>query len=1556
MNKDLDDRLIPNGEYRDAQNISVGKSEADDIGALETVLGNVLGNDFNSNIVSLEIIGYYSDEINNRLIVFLTDYNDTNDNPTPPSSTNSCYIYEYTPANKGIDLLVSGIFLNFSKNKPITGVDLIEDLLFFTDNRNQPRKINLKTALNSSGYYSQESDISVAKYNPYQGISLLNKVVKTTTTATTTNTIALTDTSLITKGMSVVQYGNSAIQPEDYIYVTAVTTNTSVTINKSIPVLARDVYFLSSTMTGEEITFDFNGGVDWPGDPNYLQDKFVRFSYRFRFDDGEYSLMAPFTQIGFIPKQKGYFLEGGENAAYRSTIVEFMENGVQDIRLKIPLPDVQANLGISSSSTYKIIAIDILYKESDALAIKSLETIELENIGNSTTENTYIYRYQSRKPFKTLPTDQTVRVYDKVPVKAFSQAVSGNRVIYGNFLDKYTSPQLLNYRVGVTAKSTSGIGFDNWAEYPTHSLKQNRNYQVGFVLADKYGRQSDVILSNVDATIETNGGIIYGGSTIYAPYNTTNTNPNIKDWFGDALRVIINSPGIQSGLNGNPSTTGDTNGQPGLYANPIANGFDISGTTPTVNTPTTIPVLNVPGFKYEFTAVNSAGTVIANWGTRVGVASTCQNPCSIDMAATLAITNGGSGYTVSDNLATFPLTGTGSGMRINILSVDGSGAITSAVVGGNSSSGGVNYFENDTIFPIGAGNNRTARFTITANTGSLANIQVGDVITTSIVADAHLNGATVVAVLITPSAGGLSPTAVWGIQIDKPTAPGYAGPQGGSTTTYPLTFTRPGSAPAGIPVEGSFLRGEYVDYVEIEKITVTGSVYSVYTKSEINESIYSLSVPAVTPDTKFAYKINPEGWYSYKVVVKQTQQDYYNAYLPGILAGYPGQPLPTNTTQNSAITNSYNWDIINGNNCIQIGMVADGGGGNNTITGNPSIVQKIDSIHYVLSSEQTVNVNSAITYRMPGELSLFPVGEIGKTANVVLINDNINKIPRDLAEVGPDQKQFRSSVQLFGRVTNSNINSNIQYFPGTITDTVVSISTASDSNFTTNTILEQNYINIYQLDTNPLIARIETTTKKTTIANTVGNAAGGINTTWEIDAAPTVPVEVNMIITNNDPNSDEYQSAYGYVIEILTTTTFKVNAAVPDDQAIPSGTAIKFTSTIGVPSGRNRTSFTGGENGSIMEPFLAVYETEAVESLLDIFWETDTVGLINDLNEAITGTFTGATGWSSYTWLQPESLASGGEIFTNLFPKDSIGNNLTNTRLVNSSGTVENFVTAIANNGTVVNITLEPTVANYGVGWNGSYKAVTSDTFVFLYDESIRNFRISPNVKNLTTGEISGVLELNGSLTNIAPVFTIPANPLVISGTTTGIVETYSGTNGSASTSNNQDQLRWSIVAGGTGDLFFSINESTGALTKTVSNVLPNSYTLNIKLEDTWNGTSTSPNAKSLTLIQNITINNTPSGFQFTASPSGTYSQSCSVLPRNPLCGDNLYYNTTRASATPQVGDVIREGPGNQDNFAPEGTYSYNCNQSGQNNRHYFQIVKLFGESDDGVVDVVNVC
>ena len=44
MNKDLDERLIPNGEYRDALNIQVSTSETADVGVVENILGNTLLN------------------------------------------------------------------------------------------------------------------------------------------------------------------------------------------------------------------------------------------------------------------------------------------------------------------------------------------------------------------------------------------------------------------------------------------------------------------------------------------------------------------------------------------------------------------------------------------------------------------------------------------------------------------------------------------------------------------------------------------------------------------------------------------------------------------------------------------------------------------------------------------------------------------------------------------------------------------------------------------------------------------------------------------------------------------------------------------------------------------------------------------------------------------------------------------------------------------------------------------------------------------------------------------------------------------------------------------------------------------------------------------------------------------------------------------------------------------------------------------------------------------------------------------------------------------------
>ena len=57
MNQDLDERLIPKGEYREAFNIDVSSSEEDDLGAVQNSFGNVVKS--NVNIAGAKCIGSY---------------------------------------------------------------------------------------------------------------------------------------------------------------------------------------------------------------------------------------------------------------------------------------------------------------------------------------------------------------------------------------------------------------------------------------------------------------------------------------------------------------------------------------------------------------------------------------------------------------------------------------------------------------------------------------------------------------------------------------------------------------------------------------------------------------------------------------------------------------------------------------------------------------------------------------------------------------------------------------------------------------------------------------------------------------------------------------------------------------------------------------------------------------------------------------------------------------------------------------------------------------------------------------------------------------------------------------------------------------------------------------------------------------------------------------------------------------------------------------------------------------------------------------------------------
>ena len=169
MNLDLDARLVPRDEYRQGFNIQVSKSEGDDVGALENVLGNALlpRGDFQAlepGVPGLQAIGYIVNPVNDTIYIFLT-----NNTSALYDSTKANFIYAYNALNNTPNKLVEGSFLNFSTQNPIYGINIVENLLFWTDNRNQPRKININKTL---GYYTTEDHISVAKFAPYEAMNL----------------------------------------------------------------------------------------------------------------------------------------------------------------------------------------------------------------------------------------------------------------------------------------------------------------------------------------------------------------------------------------------------------------------------------------------------------------------------------------------------------------------------------------------------------------------------------------------------------------------------------------------------------------------------------------------------------------------------------------------------------------------------------------------------------------------------------------------------------------------------------------------------------------------------------------------------------------------------------------------------------------------------------------------------------------------------------------------------------------------------------------------------------------------------------------------------------------------------------------------------------------------------------------------------------------------------------------------------------------------------------------------------------------------------------------
>ena len=584
MNLDLDDRIIPNGEYREALNVQVSTSDDSDVGSVQNILGNTLRNTGISSMPSDAIcVGQIADEKNNKLYYLITD------------DTFSAII-EYDIATDQNEIILvdsDNTILNFVGGDPnnniatnhVTGINIVDDFLFFTDGVNEPKKINIKQFKNNnhtdftttSNFYvndvSQgtllEEHITVIKRKPEHPLKLELIGVNDASTSGITNPISITtadvysanntNTVTITVELDTVMrgYANSTItlingvqltggpptpnnplqvldgigldvQQDDVLLLSDPNASGSLPTNAQIrakvvappnyvgTLIGPGVYTgwqaqytvqilnVDSSTSVNQIAYDFQ--LENLSDILFDKD-FPRFGYRYKYQDGEYSAFSPFTQAAFLP---GIYNIHPTREPYNT--------GMQNTVKKIILTQF-----VTSDIPSGVVAIDLLYKAESSPAVYSIDTIKptvndgssflnnpqwhgidgtLNNTVNlisssASASNTGYYSITSDTIYGILPENQLLRPFDNVPKKAKAQDFTAGRLIYGNYTQnlKINLDKGVNLNIDFEDRKIQNINDDG-----KRSVKSLRDYQLGVVYVDAFGRETPVFTGGDKST------------------------------------------------------------------------------------------------------------------------------------------------------------------------------------------------------------------------------------------------------------------------------------------------------------------------------------------------------------------------------------------------------------------------------------------------------------------------------------------------------------------------------------------------------------------------------------------------------------------------------------------------------------------------------------------------------------------------------------------------------------------------------------------------------------------------------------------------------------------------------------------------------------------------------------------------------------------------------------------------------------------------------------------------------------------------------------------------
>jgi hypothetical protein len=366
MNKDLDERLVPNGEYRDALNLDLANSDASDVGAMQNIAGTIqlrskagTGATWTGGYIDAMTnpvcIGSYRDDINERIYWFI-------------ASDGISAIAEYDQTKNEVSpvLVDTAGILNFSSDYLITGINILDKFLFWTDDQTEPKKINIgKFKTGSTDFITQTK---IPKWEPNQDSYNTNLSGRPDFVEADVTTIKLSPLTAPAINASVSEYGNNipgtGLTPvtttfnyeglENFTFIPDLTTAPSRFV--SYPTYGE---YLENRESGAYINSSFNNAAN---NPNY--DATYGWTGEVTF---QISTTVTVWEVGKLITINGEFNNiFGENVKYS---IQMSIVSVSGLLITGRIQAISSNIGktISGDGTSTPIVWEAVLEEKDPL-------------------------------------------------------------------------------------------------------------------------------------------------------------------------------------------------------------------------------------------------------------------------------------------------------------------------------------------------------------------------------------------------------------------------------------------------------------------------------------------------------------------------------------------------------------------------------------------------------------------------------------------------------------------------------------------------------------------------------------------------------------------------------------------------------------------------------------------------------------------------------------------------------------------------------------------------------------------------------------------------------------------------------------------------------------------------------------------------------------------------------------------------------------------------------------------------------------------------------------